>query len=137
METHRASTAELVLPPNRSFGFLFCAVFAIVAAWPLLSGNGPRIWAVGVSAAFALLAVLAPDLLTPLNRAWMRFGALLHRIVSPIVLAILFFIVITPFGLVMQAMKRDPLRLRRLDERSYWVDRAPPGPRPDSLDKQF
>lgn len=94
-------------------------------------------WAVGVSIVFAILAIAAPNLLTPLNRAWMQFGALLHRIVSPIVLAVLFFVVITPFGLVMRVMKRDPLRLSRHEDRSYWVDRMPPGPRPDSLDKQF
>lgn len=137
METHRASAPALVLPPNRSFGILFCLVFAIVAVWPLFSGNGLRMWAVGVSIVFAILAIAAPNLLTPLNRAWMQFGALLHRIVSPIVLAVLFFVVITPFGLVMRVMKRDPLRLSRHEDRSYWVDRMPPGPRPDSLDKQF
>lgn len=128
---------EIVLPSNRSFGLLFCFVFLVVAFWPIVFGGGLRLWAVAISALFALAALVVPGVLTPLNRLWMKFGALLHRIVSPIVLGILFFVVITPYGLVMRAFKRDPLRLRREPADTYWVDRSPPGPAPDSMDKQF
>ena len=138
METKQPNReSEIVLPSNRSFGLLFVIVFLIVAVWPLFFGGGLRLWAVAVSALFALAALVVPGILTPLNRLWMKFGAVLHRIVSPIVLAILFFVVITPYGLVMRAFKRDPLRLRREASDTYWVDRSPPGPAPDSMDKQF
>lgn len=129
---------ELVLPSNRSIGLLFTAVFAVVAIWPLLSGGAFRIWAAVVSAALAATALLAPDVLAPLNRAWMRFGALLHRLTSPVVLALVYFAVITPFGLAMRAAGRRPLALARdPSAQSYWTDRDPPGPEPDSIRNQF
>ena len=128
---------ELVLPPNRSFGLLFCLVFAIVAAWPLFFSGSVRLWAVIASGLFGAVSLVAPDILTPLNRAWMKFGALLHRIVSPVVLGVLFFVVITPFGLVMRLFRRNLLGLRREATDSYWVNREPPGPKPDSLTNQF
>jgi hypothetical protein len=86
----------------------------------------------------ALVAILKPDILAPLNRLWMKFGELLHRIVSPIVLGIIFFGVITPFGKVMALSRRDPLR-RKQDPNlsSYWIRREPPGPAPGSFPNQF
>jgi len=91
-----------------------------------------------VGAAFLVVAWLRPAVLAPLNRAWTRFGLLLHRIVSPIVLGVMFFVVITPMGLVMRALGKDPLRLRYDREaRTYWIDRRPPGPAPDTLNNQF
>jgi len=88
-------------------------------------------------AVFAV-AMLAPTLLAPLNRLWTRFGLLLHRIVSPVVLGIMFFLVVTPMGLLMRAFGKDPLRLRfEKDLPSYWINRNPPGPAPDTLDHQF
>ena len=81
---------------------------------------------------------MRPALLAPLNRLWTRFGALLHRVVSPIVLGFMFFVVITPMGLVRRMLVKDPLRLR-FDRQagSYWVPRQPPGPPPQSLTNQF
>ena len=125
------NAVPIVLPSNRSFGWLFCLVFALIAAVPLLSGGAIRVWAIGVSGVFAAAALLLPNSLTPLNRAWMRFGALLHQIVSPIVLAVMFFVIITPFGLFMQRFKRNPLGLHREPIDSYWINREPPGPKPE------
>ena len=127
---------------ERAFGLVFAGVFLLVALWPLLerasTHESPRIWAIAVAAAFALSAWLAPRLLAPLNRLWFRFGALLHRIVSPIALGVIFFGVITPFALVMRLFGRDELLLRRRSARpSYWVRREPPGPPPDSFHNQF
>src|SRR5262249_4729348 len=84
-ESFQAATEEKI-GSDRSFGFIFVAVFGVVGLWPLLKGYEPRWWALAVGAAFGLLAVLAPRLLRPLNRAWMAFGRLLHSIVSPIVI---------------------------------------------------
>jgi hypothetical protein len=84
------------------------------------------------------VAFLAPKLLTPLNWFWTRLGLVLHKIVSPLVLGIMFFVVITPMGVVMRLFGKDPLRLR-LDktQASYWLERTPPGPKPDTLSNQF
>jgi len=123
---------------NRTFGFVFAAVFAIIGLWPWLFSGQVRVWSVVVGAAFLVVAWLRPAVLAPLNRAWTRFGLLLHRIVSPIVLGVMFFVVITPMGLVMRALGKDPLRLRYDREaRTYWIDRRPPGPAPDTLNNQF
>lgn len=138
METTRPGQPEgPQLPTNRSFGLVFCGFFALVAALPLLSGGSVRNWSAIVSAIFGVAAFVFPFALAPLNRLWMRFGALLHRIVSPVVLALLFFVVITPFGLAMRMLGKAPLKLRYEPVQTYWIDRDPPGPAPDSLDNQF
>lgn len=138
MDTIRPSYPEgLQLPANRSFGLVFCGFFALIALFPLFSGGPVRVWAAIVSALFGAAAFLFPSALTPLNRLWMRFGALMHRIVSPIVLALLFFAVITPFGLAMRLLGRRPLKLRYEPVETYWIDRDPPGPGPESLNNQF
>lgn len=130
---------ELSAPGNdRSFGIVFAVVFAAVGLWPLLSGNGVRFWALGVSAAFVLAALLWPRALRPASVLWMRLGLLLHRIVSPLVLCVLFYFSVVPTGLVMRALGKDPLRLRfDRNAASYWIQRQPPGPAPESLRNQF
>jgi hypothetical protein len=123
---------------NRTLGLVFAAVFAIVGVLPLVFGGAVRLWSLAVAGVFLAIALAAPALLGPLNRLWTRFGLLLHRIVSPVVLGIMFFLVVTPIGLVMRALGKDLLRLR-FDKgaRSYWLDRTPPGPPPESLSDQF
>jgi hypothetical protein len=123
---------------DRAFGIVFAVVFLIVGVLPLVFGGVVRVWSVAVSAVFLALALLRPALLAPLNRLWTRFALLLHRIVSPVVLGIMFFAVITPMGWLQRAVGRDPLRLRfDREARSYWVNREPPGPPPETLDNQF
>jgi hypothetical protein len=123
---------------ERSFGLVFAAVFLVIAALPLAFGGGVRLWSLGVAALFALAALAAPRVLAPLNRVWLKFGLLLHRVVSPIVLGIMFFLVITPIGLLMRALGKDPLRLRfDRGAATYWIAREPPGPPPDSFTDQF
>ena len=123
---------------DRSFGIVFAIVFGVIGLLPLVFGGGVRLWSLGVGAAFLLAAVVVPSVLAPLNRLWLRFGLLLHRIVSPLVLGIMFFVVITPMALVMRALGKDLLRLR-FDRAaaSYWIDRTPPGPPPESMKDQF
>jgi len=123
---------------DRSFGLIFAGVFLLVGLWPLFNRASPRLWAVAVAAIFALCAWLAPQVLAPLNQLWFRFGELLHRIVSPIALGVIFFGVITPYAMVMRLFGRDELLLRKGSAReSYWVRREPPGPPPDSFRNQF
>jgi len=123
---------------ERGFGIVFATVFLIIALLPLFSQGHVRSWSLVVSVAFLLAAFLLPGLLAPLNRGWARFGLLLHHIVSPFVLGIMYFGVITPMGLVMRALRKDPLRLRRdITAPTYWVRRTPPGPARDSFKHQF
>lgn len=131
-------TAQVQGSSDRSFGFIFAVVFLLIGLYPLLNSGGTRVWAMAVSGAFLLLAALIPGVLAPANRLWTRFGLLLHNIVSPLALGFLFFLVVTPTGLLMLLFAKDPLRLR-FDPaaESYWISRDPPGPAADSLKNQF
>jgi hypothetical protein len=128
-----------VPPSNRHFGFLFCGIFILLSAF---------FWYVGesfvvvcgllvVGLVIGLVSIMAPDLLTPFNRAWMKLGELMGKIISPIVLGIIFFTLLTPTGLLGRFFGRDELRLRKTKAGSYWIDRAPPGPTGDSFKNQF
>ncbi|MGN7611750.1 SxtJ family membrane protein [Magnetococcales bacterium HHB-1] len=131
--------AEALKPPSdRSFGFVFTVVFAIVGSWPLLSGDPPMLWAYIVAAIFFLLAHFYAKALAPLNKLWTRFGLLLHTIMTPLIMGIMFFILITPIGLLKRLMGSDSLRLK-FDKKikSYWVDREDPGPAPETMKNQF
>ncbi|MBF0285383.1 MAG: hypothetical protein HQL51_13105 [Magnetococcales bacterium] len=123
---------------ERSFGLVFTAFFALVGGWPLLHGGVPRLWAGVAAGVFLVLALAWPRGLAPLNRLWFHFGLLLHRVMTPLVMGILFFAVFTPMGVVMRLLGKDPLRLR-LDPKasSYWIPRDPPGPAPESMKHQF
>jgi hypothetical protein len=123
---------------NRAVGLVFAVVFVIIGTYPLLFGAPLRVWSVAVGAAFAGAALLVPHVLAPLSRVWLRFGLLLHQIVSPIVLGFLFFFVVAPLGFLMRLLGKDPLRLRRdAAATTYWIERNPPGPKPDTLTDQF
>jgi len=123
---------------DRSFGFVFAAVFAIIAVWPLWHGQALRWWALAVAAAFALVAVVVPQLLALPNRLWLKLGLLMGKIVAPIALGILFYAVFMPVGVLMRLLGKDPLKLKRDDAApTYWVKREPPGPPPTSMTNQF
>ena len=123
---------------DRAFGLVFTVVFAIVAGWPLLDGNPLRWWALVPAAGFLAAALIRPALLAPLNRLWTRFGLLLHRVVNPLVMGVMFFLLITPMGLALRLLGKDPMRLRRDPAAaSYWIAREPPGPAPETMKQQF
>jgi Saxitoxin biosynthesis operon protein SxtJ len=123
---------------DRSFGLVFTVLFAILAAVAAARGSGWA-WTWGVAAVLVLaVAVTVPRLLAPFNHLWMRFGLLLHKLVQPIVLGLLFFVTVTPIGLLMRLAGHDPLSRRfDPDAETYWIARQPPGPAPGSLDRQF
>ena len=129
---------QLKTPSNRNFGFTIGIAFLIIGALPLLRHAGVRWWAWTVAVLFGTLAWLWPQSLTTLNRWWLMLGLLLGRVVSPIAMAILFFLVITPIGLLMRVFGKASMRVQ-FDPKmsSYWVPRDPPGPPPDSLNNQF
>jgi hypothetical protein len=130
---------EVEIGSDRSFGFVFAAVFSVVALSPLLRGrDGVRWWAVAVSLGFLVLALAMPELLHRPKLLWFRVGLALHRIVSPVVMALIFVGAIVPVGLLARLCGKDFLRLRRKPEaESYWLERQPPGPEGTSLRDQF
>ena len=123
---------------DRSFGIVFAVVFTVIGLWPLAGNGDVRLWALGVGSAFALAALVAPASLKPLNRLWFRFGLLLHRVVNPLVMGLLFFVTITPMAWGLRLMGKDLLH-RRFDGEAatYWIERQPPGPEPKSMKYQF
>lgn len=123
---------------DRAFGIVFTIVFAIIAAWPLMKGGSVRLWAAAAAAIFLVLALAVPRSLAPLNRLWMAFGLLLSRIVSPIMLFLVYVIAVVPTGLIMRLLGKDPLH-RSFDPgaKSYWVHRVPPGKPDATMTRQF
>jgi hypothetical protein len=140
MSTHEDLSRQQAVEQSseRAFGLTFAVVFLLIALYPLAFGGQPHLWAFAVAALFLLAGLFAAPLLRPLNRLWLKFGALLHSITSPIILGIMFFLVIMPIGLVMRLFGKDFLRLRLEPEaQTYWIKRDPPGPEKTSLDRQF
>ncbi len=129
---------EVKTSSNRSFGIVFAVVFAIVALWPLIGGGAARAWAAAIAGAFLAVALARPSALAPLNRAWTAFGSVLHRITNPLIMGLVFYGAVAPTALIMRALGKDPLRRRfDRDATSYWIERTPPGPEPDSMKRQF
>jgi hypothetical protein len=138
--THEAfeRDEEIVAGSDRSFGFVMAGAFAVVTA--LNGWHAGRIWpwTAALAVIFLVAALLRPAMLNPLNRVWLKFGLLLHKVVNPVIMALLFYGTVLPTGLVMRAMGKDLLRLKREpDAASYWIVRAPPGPAPETMKDQF
>ena len=127
------------LPSERRFGLLFFIVFGITAAYGLHKGWSDRIVVVlgVVGVCFGATAFIAPKILRPLNFAWFKLGELMGRVVSPIVLGVIFYLLITPVGLIGRLAGRDELKIKRGNGNTYWINRDPPGPSGDSFKNQY
>ena len=108
---------------NKSFGIVFFIVFLIVALYPLFQGSDLRVWSLLISLIFLTLGLLNSSLLTPLNKIWFRFGILLGNFVSPIVMGLIFFTVVTPTSLMLKVFGKDVLNLKKNKEKSYWINK--------------
>ena len=108
---------------NKSFGILFFIVFTFYGVWPILGSGDLRIWSLAIGVFFLILGLLNSKLLSPLNIAWVKLGEILGRIVAPIVMGFIYFIVITPIGLFMRLIGKDLLRTKFLKNNSYWIKR--------------
>jgi predicted membrane metal-binding protein len=123
---------------DRNFGLVFGLVFALIALWPLFRGNRIHLWLLAVAGIFLIAAIVVPRSLGPLNRLWFRLGILLSKIVTPLVMGILFFVAVTPIAYLMRWFSTDPLRLKRDPAaKSYFIERSPPGPVVGSFKDQF
>ena len=114
---------KIKVSSNKSFGIVFFIFFIAVAYYPLLNKEEYRLWALIISLVFLILGLVNSSILTPLNLLWFKFGMLLGRVVSPIVMALVFFIVVTPTGLIMKLFQKDLLKLKKKNKKSYWIER--------------
>ena len=116
--------ASVKISSNRSFGLLFFIVFLAISLWPLKSQEDLRLWAFILALIFFVLGILNSKFLTPLNKLWMKFGIFLGSIVSPFVMGVVFFMVVTPTGLIMRFLGKDLLRIKKSKFVStYWISR--------------
>ena len=110
---------------NRSFGIVFFLFFFIISIFPLFKDEGIRIWAVILAIIFLILGLLNSSVLSPLNKIWFKFGILLGNFISPIVMGLIFFTVVTPTALIMRALGKDLLNLKNNNKKSYWIEKSP------------
>ena len=122
------------LPSNKNFGVIFFLVFLIIALYPLLNSEEVRIWSIVISIIFLILALINSQILAPLNKLWFKFGILLGKFISPIIMGVIFFLVVTPIGLIMRLFGKDVLNLKFNENKSYWIKKN--GPKSD-MKNQF
>ena len=108
---------------NKSFGIVFFLVFLVISIWPLKHGADIRVWALGISILFLILGMMDSKVLSPLNKIWFKFGIFLGNIISPIVMFVIFFIVVTPISIIMRLMGKDILNLKKNNSKSYWIEK--------------
>ena len=117
---------EIKISSNRNFGIVFFIVFLVVAIYPLINSNEIQIWSLILSLLFLILGLINSKILTPLNKLWFKFGIFLGKIISPIIMGIIFFFVVTPIGFIMRLLSKDILNLKYNNENSYWIKKTGP-----------
>ena len=117
---------DIKISSNRSFGIVFFVVFLLIALYPLTYGGEIRIWSLIISIIFVILGLLNSKILAPLNKIWFKFGILLGKIISPLIMGIIFFLVVTPIGLIMRLLGKDVLNLKYNKNKSYWIEKNGP-----------
>lgn len=140
MSTHEELTRKHAVrgSSDRAFGLVFAVFLAFVGLAPLWKHRPVRAWALVLAGLFLAVGILRPVWLHPLNQGWIKLGLLLSRIVNPIVMGLLFFVVVAPTALIFRLLGKDPLRLSlSATVPSYWIERRPPGPSPQTMSNQF
>jgi hypothetical protein len=115
---------DIKISSNRSFGIVFFIVFILIAFYPLINQGEIRIWSVFISLLFLILGIINSKILTPLNKVWFKFGIFLGKIISPIVMGLIFFLVVTPIAFLMRMLKKDLLNLKFNKNNSYWIKKT-------------
>ena len=117
---------DIKISSNRNFGIVFFIVFLLIALYPLIYSEEIRIWSILISLIFLILGLINSKILSPLNKLWFKFGILLGKIISPLVMGIIFFLVVTPIGILMKILKKDLLSLKYNKNKSYWIEKSGP-----------
>ena len=117
---------DIKLGSNKSFGIVFFVVFLLISLYPLLNNESIRVWSLVISIIFLILGILDSKILSPLNKIWFKFGIFLGKIISPIIMGIIFFLVVTPTGFIMRLLGKDVLNLKFSDHKSYWIEKTGP-----------
>ena len=125
---------DIKISSNRSFGIVFFIVFILIAFYPLINQGEIRIWSVFISLLFLILGIINSKILTPLNKVWFKFGIFLGKIISPIVMGLIFFLVVTPIAFLMRMLNKDLLNLKFSKNNSYWIEKTDPK---SSMKNQF
>ena len=118
--------SDVKISSNRSFGVVFFIVFLLIALYPVINKEEIRVWSLIVSLIFLVLGLLNSKILNPLNKLWFKFGIFLGKIISPLIMGIIFFLVVTPIGLLMKMLKKDLLNLKFNKHKSYWIEKSEP-----------
>ena len=119
---------------SKSFGYLFFGLFLILSLWPVLNDNSINFLFLSISAVFLILTILKSKILDFLNNYWIKLGELLGRVVAPIIMFLVFFVIVTPLSLLTKLLKKDLLNMRFNDSKTYWANKVK---KIDSMDKQF
>ncbi|MDC0031314.1 SxtJ family membrane protein [Candidatus Pelagibacter sp.] len=114
---------DVKISSNRSFGFVFFAVFLLIGFYPLINQGDIRVWSIILSLIFLFLGFLNSKLLSPLNKIWFKFGNFLGKIISPVIMGIIFFLVVTPIAILMRLLKKDLINIKFNNDRSYWIEK--------------
>ena len=123
---HSKFNNNIKISSNRSFGIVFFVVFLLIAFYPITYNGDIRIWSLIISFIFIILGLLNSKILTPLNKLWFKFGIFLGKIVSPLIMGVIFFFVVTPIGLIMRMLGKDLLNLKQNKNKSYWIEKSGP-----------
>ena len=117
---------EIKIGSNKSFGIVFFIVFLLIALYPLINNGDLRIWSFIIAIIFLILGLINSKVLTPLNKLWFKFGLLLGKVISPLIMGIIFFLVVTPTALIMRIIGKDLLNLKFNNKKSYWIEKTGP-----------
>ena len=117
---------DVKIGSNKMFGIVFSVIFFIIAIYPILNNDSVRIWSLVISLIFLILGLTNSKLLSALNKIWFKFGLILSKVVSPIIMGVIFFLVVTPIGVLMKILKKDLLNLKFNNNNSYWIEKNDP-----------
>ena len=140
MSTHEKTNHSEVIEPgsDRSFGLVVGGILSVIGIYQFFAGSGLSVWILGPGVALVFVGVIAPRMLHPLNIAWTHLGILLGKVVTPVVMFLVYVISVVPTGLILRLVGKDLLRLKSAtSDATYWIERTPPGPPPESLKDQF
>ena len=117
---------DIKISSNRSFGIVFFVIFLLIALYPLTKNQDIRLWSLFISLIFLFLGLIKSKILSPLNKIWFKFGIFLGKVISPLIMGLIFFSVVTPIGLIMRMLGKDLINLKYNKNKSYWIEKSGP-----------